>query len=99
MAAPDLLDLVVNIWLLLFSTESGEYVAGPFTSLSISPDSVDHTLTGKAILVVTQTRGYDPAWMLSWSSTFFERFVIQSGGAESPWGTRGRRLAIPEGIR
>lgn len=78
----------MNVWLLLMG-EEGDYVLGPFTSVQIDADVALHTLTGRTIL-----RRNALGWSLPDSSTYGDRFVVQQGGWDSPWGERGRRLKV-----
>jgi hypothetical protein len=77
----------MNVWLLVFTNVNTERVLGPFTNISIDGDEIRDLLTGRLIAA-----RIDAGWRLNVNDLVIvgRRIVVQQGGFESPWGTRGQ---------
>lgn len=78
----------MNVWMLAFSNVGTERAVGPFTAITFEVDRLVDTLTGRTIASQDNNGWYIETGPRR-DRLHFDRAVIQQGGFESPWGTRG----------
>lgn len=82
----------MNVWILAFSNVNTERVFGPFSAVAVQSDTLTDPLTGRQL--AHRLDVYPSSWLFALhngASIAVDRFVIQQGGFESPWGERGIR--------